>query len=90
MSKKRVVCLNNGKRDAVDLLVDVERIDVGHAADVVEHGHDAGFQLVAVDVVLTAEAPYELLRMIFEWIHGSIHQVFHQRFHDAVTTQLYV
>ncbi len=45
-------CLYNRQGDAVDLLVDIEGVDIGHAADVVDDGHDAGLEVGGVYLVL--------------------------------------
>ena len=45
--------LNYGKTDTVYLLIDIERIDVCHPADEVEHCHDTCFKTRTLDVILT-------------------------------------
>ena len=54
-------CSDDGEGDAANLLVDIEGIDIGHATDIVDDGHEAGLEVWTVDVVLTADAPDELL-----------------------------
>ena len=53
-------CLNNRKRDTVDFLIDIEGIDIGHAADVVDDSHEAGFEVGAVDGILAGDSLNEL------------------------------
>ena len=55
---------DNGQACAVELLVDVERIYVGHAADVVNHGHDSRFQMGRVYVILAAHPAHQLAGVI--------------------------
>ena len=43
------------QRDAIDLLIDVEGVDIRHAADIVHDSHQPRFEVIAMDVVLTAE-----------------------------------
>ena len=57
---------DNGQACAVELLVDVERIYVGHAADIVNHGHDSRFQMGRVYVILAAHPAHQL--MALEWV----------------------
>ena len=45
---------DDGQRDAVNLLVDVQGIDVGHAADIVDDSHEPCLQVIALYVVLAA------------------------------------
>ena len=54
-----VVCQGNcflflyyRKRDAVDLLVDIEGVDISHATNVVDDGHEARFEVRCIDIVL--------------------------------------
>ncbi len=53
--------LNNRQTDSVDLLIDVERIDVGHAADVINYRHDALLQILVLYIILAAYPAQELL-----------------------------
>ena len=46
-------CSDDGEGDAADLLVDIEGIDIGHATDIIDDGHDARFEVGGIDVVLT-------------------------------------
>ena len=55
---------DNGQACAVELLVDVERIYVGHAADIVNHGHDSRFQMGRVYVILAAHPAHQLAGVI--------------------------
>ena len=38
--------------DAVDFLIDIEGIDVGHSGNIVDDGHQAGFQIGSANVIL--------------------------------------
>lgn len=53
--------LHYRQTDAIYLLVDVESIYIGHAADIVYYCHDAGLEVVGVDFVLAAHSAYKLL-----------------------------
>ena len=64
LSFAALVCLNslnNRQTDTVDLLIDVERIDVGHAADVINNRHDALLQILVFYIILAAYPAQELL-----------------------------
>ena len=52
---------DDGEGDAADLLVDVQRVDVCHAADEVNDCHEARLQVGGVNIVLAADTPDELL-----------------------------
>ena len=80
--------LYNRQTDAVDFLIDVERIDVGHAADVIQYRHDSLLQILVLYVVLAAYPSQELLGVEAGWIHGGIDEYLHQRSHDLVTRKL--
>ena len=43
----RLSCLYNRQTYSVDFLINVERIHVGHAADIVDNSHDARFEVGA-------------------------------------------
>ena len=53
--------LDDGQRDAAYFLIDIEGVDIGHAADIVDDGHEAGLQVRTGYVVLAAHATDELL-----------------------------
>ena len=92
-SEQRVVALpasDNWQGDAVNLLVDVQGIDIGHAADVVNHGHDARFEVRTLYVVLTAEPPHELLRIETVGVDGRLDERLHECLHDFITRQLHI
>ena len=40
---------------AVNLLIEIESEDIGHATDEINDCHEAGFEIVGVDVVLAAD-----------------------------------
>ena len=71
--------------DAIDLLVDVEGIDVGHSTDIVEDSHDALLQVGVVDVVLAAYTADELLGIETGRVDGGINKHLHQRSHNFIT-----
>src|SRR3712207_5067429 len=71
----------------VYLLIDVEGKHVGHTAYIVDNGHDARLQVVAVDVVLAAKPTNELLAVELLGVHGSLDEGLHERFHNLVTAQ---
>lgn len=48
--------LHDGQTHAVNLTIEVERVDVRHAADVVEYGLHASVEGGRLDVVLTTHA----------------------------------
>lgn len=62
--------LYNRQTDSVDLLIDVERIDVGHAADVINYRHDALLQILVLYIVLAAYPAQELLGVEARWVDG--------------------
>ena len=41
---------HNQQTDTVDFLIDIEGVNVGHTADVVDNGHEAGLKIRIVDV----------------------------------------
>lgn len=77
--------LHNRQGDAIDLLVDVEGVDISHTTYIVYHSHQAGFEVIAMDVVLTAEPLDELLAMEFLGMDSRVDKCLHQCFHDLVT-----
>ena len=77
--------LYNWKADAIDLLIDVEGIDVGHATDIVYHRHDALFQVGVVDVILAAHSANELLGVEASRADGGIDEDCHEGCHNLVT-----
>ena len=69
--------LNNRQRYTLNLLVDVESKDIGHARDEVDNRHDAGLEVVAIDVVLVAEPLAQLLRVELLRIDGCLGKRLH-------------
>ncbi len=63
--------LHNGQRNALNLLINVQCKEVGHAADVIDDGLNARSKLRAVDVVLAAKALYQLSRIISLRLRGG-------------------
>lgn len=76
--------------DATHLLIDVEGIDIGHAADIVYHGHEARLEVGALDFILAAEAAYDLLGVEAVGVDGGGDQRLHERLHQDVASQLHV
>ena len=70
---------------AVDLLIEIEGEDIGHAADEIDDSHDAGFEIVGLDVVLAADTAEELLGVETLRMYGSISHLFHKGVDDAIT-----
>ena len=44
--------LDDGQGDAVNLLIDIEGINIGHTRDIVYDSHEARFKVIGIDVVL--------------------------------------
>ena len=82
--------LYNRQTDTVDLLIDVERIDVGHAADVINYRHDALLQILVLYIILAAYPAQELLGVEAGWVYGSLDENLHQSCHDLITRKFYV
>ena len=53
-------CLYDWQGNAADFLIDVEGIDIGHATDIIDDGHQACFDIRGVDVVLATDAADEV------------------------------
>lgn len=85
-----IATLYNRQTDSVDLLIDVERIDVGHAADIINYRHDALLQILVLYVILAAYPAQELLGVEARWIDGCLDENLHQSCHDLITRQFYV
>ena len=81
---------HNGQGDAADFLIDVEGVDVGHAADIVDDGHETCFQIGGIDVVLTADTADELFRVEAVRMMGSLNEMRHQRLHDLIARQFHI
>ena len=82
--------LYNRQTDAVDFLIDVERIDVCHASDVIQYSHDSLLQILVLDVVLAAYPAQELLGIETGWVYGCFYENLHQGSHDLITRKFYV
>ena len=76
---------NDRQRYAINLLIDVQGLDIGHAADIVNHGHDACFEIRTLYVVLAAEPPHELLRIETVGVDGRLDERLHKCLHDFIT-----
>ena len=55
--------LYDRQADTVYLLIDVESVNIGHSADIVDDSHDSLLYILVVDVVLTAYPSQQLLRV---------------------------
>lgn len=64
--------LYNRQTDSVDLLIDVERIDVGHAANIINYRHDAFLQILVLYIILAAYPAQELLGVEARWVDGCL------------------
>lgn len=77
--------LYNRQTDSVDFLIDVERIDVGHAADIINYRHDALLQILVLYIILAAYPAQELLGVETRWVYGCFDEYLHQSCHDLIT-----
>ena len=57
---------------AVELTIEVEGIDVGHAGDVVEHGEDAVIEARRTNLVLRRDAAQQQLRVGAVGMYGGV------------------
>ena len=73
---------------AVDLLIEIEGEDIGHAADEIDDSHDAGFEIVGLDVVLAADTAEELFGVETLGMHGCLNHLLHEGVDDAITGKL--
>ena len=64
--------LYDRQADTVYLLIDVEGVNVGHSADIVDDSHDSLLYILVVDVVLTAYPLHQLLRVVSFGYDGCI------------------
>ena len=71
-------------------MVEVEGEDVGHATNEVDDRHDARLKVLALYVILAAEAADELFRVVVVGTAGGVDERLHERLHDLVTAQLHV
>lgn len=78
---------DNRQTNSVDFLIDVERIHVGHAADIVDNSHDARFKIGRADVILAAHAADELARVEPLRIDSRLGHDLHQAVHNLKTAQ---
>ena len=84
------VISDDRQADATHLLIDVECIDIGHAANIVDHGHEARLQVGTLYLILAAEAADDLLGVEAVGIDGGVDQRLHQRLHELIATQLHI
>ena len=75
---------------AVNLLIEIEGKDIGHAADEINDSHEAGFEIVGVDVVLVADTTEELLGVETLWVNGCLGHLLHKGVDDTITCKLNV
>ena len=71
--------------DTVDFLIDVEGIDVGHAADVVDDRHETCFEVGRIDVILALHPTDKVLRVETVGMDGGTDKLLHQRLDDLIT-----
>ena len=77
--------LYNRQGDTVDLLVDIQGVDIGHAADEVDDGHEARLQIRGIDVVLAADAADKVLGIEALWMDGGLDELLHEGVDDLIT-----
>ena len=70
-------CSDDGEGDAADLLVDIEGIDIGHATDIVDDGHETRLKVGGIDVVLAADTADELLGVETFRMTGGLDEMAH-------------
>ena len=83
-----IIDLDDGEAHAVEFTVEIEGIDVRHAGDVVEHGHEAVVETRGTDLILTRDAVEEQLGVGPVGVHGSFHHLVYEGGHDAETGEL--
>ena len=71
---------------AVNLLIEIEGKDIGHAADEINDSHEAGFEIVGVDVVLAADTTEKLLGVETLWVNGCLGHLLHKGVDDAAAS----
>ena len=71
-------------------MIDVEGIDIGHAADVVDDGHEAHLQVGVVNMVLAGHTTNELLRIVAVGVHDGLNHLLHECLHNLITRQLHI
>lgn len=77
---------NDGQRYAVDFLINLQRIHIGHATDIIDDSHDACFKVGALYIVLATKTAEELLRIKPFGIYCGLNHRFHQRLHNFITS----
>ena len=77
--------LYDRQADTVYLLIDVEGVNVGHSADIVDDSHDSLLYILVVDVVLTAYPSQQLLRVETFGRDSCIDKHLHKCSHNLVT-----
>ena len=77
--------LYDRQADTVYLLIDVEGVNVGHSADIVDDSHDSLLYILVVDVVLTAYPSQQLLRVETFGRDCCIDKPLHKCSHNLVT-----
>lgn len=82
-----VIKSNQRQTYSVDFLIDVERINVGHSADIVDNSHDARFEVGRAYVILAAYAADELARVEPLRIDSRLGHDLHQAVHNLKTAQ---
>ena len=80
-----MLLLYDRQGDAVDFLIDVEGIDVGHATDVVDDRHETRLEVGRVDVILARHTTDKVLRVETIRMDGGTDKLLHERLDDLIT-----
>ena len=75
---------------SVDFAVEVERIDVGHPREIVEHGHDAVVEMRCRKLVLARHLGEEQFAVGLLRLENGVHHEFEKGVDDAVTGQIHI
>ena len=75
------------KRDAVDFLVDIEGVDISHATDVVDDGHEARFEVWGINIVLARHTTDQMLGVETLWMDGGSDELLHEGLDDLITRE---
>ena len=87
------VCPNylyDGQTDTANLLIDVLRINICHATDIINDSHESCLKMRRVNVILAGHPSDKLLRIVTFWMSHCFYHLFHQRFHDSITRQFHI
>lgn len=84
------IFLDYGECEAVDFLIHIQCIDVGHAGNVIDHCHESRLEVGGVNVVLAADALEQLPGIEPVGVDGSLDEGLHQCGHDFITAQFHI